>query len=227
MENLYLNYSELAFIMKIKPAESKFLFEQILQKDKAVLKDTVIATEFIGRFEKVTSCDLRYDGLDKFEFYLDQCKKSFKGFINEKTVVKKKKFNGGKTVFYKILTPEQFEAEAKKVFQKWIRMRDKDEPCISCGSVTAKEWHGSHFFSANLYSGLIFDERNVHKACDYCNVFLHGNLLEYRKGLIKRYGFDYVAKLEADSDLLRNYKYTKNELIAKKLQYEIKIKELI
>jgi len=120
----------------------------------------------------------------------------------------------------------QYEAEAKKVFQKWVRMRDKDEPCISCGSVTAKEWHGSHFFSANLYSGLIFDERNVHKACDYCNVFLHGNLLEYRKGLIKRYGFEYVNQLEADSDLLRNYKYTKNELIAKRLQYEIKVKEL-
>jgi hypothetical protein len=54
---------------------------------------------------------------------------------------------------------------------------------------------------------------------------LSGNLLEYRKGLVNRYGIEYVEKLESQSDEKRNHKYTKQELIAKKMQYDIKIKE--
>jgi hypothetical protein len=127
----------------------------------------------------------------------------------------------------KLKTLSDYEAEAKKVFQKWVRFRDKDLNCISCGTTKAKTWHGSHYFSANLYSGLIFDERNVHKSCDYCNVFLHGNLLEYRKGLLSRYGWEFVAKLENISDEKRVYKYTKDELIEIKKKYEAKIKSLI
>ena len=125
----------------------------------------------------------------------------------------------------KLKTIGEYKAEARKSFQKWIRLRDSDKNCISCDSSTAKDWHGSHYFPANLYSGLIFDETNVHKSCDYCNVFLHGNITGYRKGLIKRYGIEYVERLENKSDDNRVYKYTKEELIAKKLQYNIKIKE--
>jgi len=120
-----------------------------------------------------------------------------------------------------------YEYEAKKSFQKWVRLRDEELGCISCGTDKAKSWHGSHFYSANLYSGLIFDERNVHKSCDYCNVFLHGNLLEYRKGLIARYGLEYVEQLESISNESRVYKYTKDELIQIKKKYDDKIKQLI
>jgi hypothetical protein len=126
----------------------------------------------------------------------------------------------------KLKTLSQYEAEAKKSFQKYVRLRDKDLACISCGTTKAKTWHGSHYFSANLYSGLIFNEKNVHKSCDYCNVFLHGNLLEYRKGLLARFGWEYVAKLENIADQNRVYKYTKDELIEIKKKYDGKIKEL-
>jgi len=127
----------------------------------------------------------------------------------------------------KLKTLSDYEAEAKKSFQKWVRLRDEALSCISCGTDKAKSWHGSHFYSANLYSGLIFDERNVHKSCDYCNVFLHGNLLEYRKGLIARYGLEYVEQLESISNESRVYKYTKEELIQIKKKYDDKIKSLI
>lgn len=126
-----------------------------------------------------------------------------------------------------IKTLSQYEADAKKVFQKYVRMRDKDKPCISCNNINATDWAGGHFYSAGMYSGLMFDERNCHKQCNsHCNKFLSGNLLEYRKGLIKRYGKEFVTELDEISNEKKNYKYTKQELIAKKLQYEIKIKEL-
>lgn len=145
-----------------------------------------------------------------------------------KVSLKLKSFDKAKTKQMKesVKTLSQYEAEAKKVFQKWVRLRDEHLNCISCGTTKAKSWHGSHFYSANLYSGLIFDERNVHKSCDYCNVFLHGNLLEYRKGLIDRYGLEYVEELEAESVNKRVYKYTKDELIEIKNVYNEKIKAI-
>ena len=127
----------------------------------------------------------------------------------------------------KIKTLSQYEIDAKKSFQKWVRLRDSDLPCISCGNSNAKDWAGGHYFSAGTYSGMMFNERNVHKQCNtYCNMMLSGNLLEYRKGLINRFGNEFVNELESESDAKRSYKYTKHELIAIKLKYDILIKEI-
>jgi len=126
----------------------------------------------------------------------------------------------------KLKTLSEYEAEAKKSFQKWVRLRDRDMPCISCNNPNPTDEAGGHYFSAGMYSGLMFDERNCHKQCNtYCNKYLSGNLLEYRKGLIERYGYEFVAELELDSIKKRNYKYTKDELINIKNKYDAKIKE--
>jgi hypothetical protein len=140
----------------------------------------------------------------------------------------KKKWNAEKAVIRNnIKTLSQYEVEAKTSFQKWVRMRDVGLPCISCGNINPTDWAGGHYFSAGKYSGFMFDERNCHKQCNsHCNKFLSGNLLEYRKGLIKRYGIDFVDQLENESDSKRDYKFSKEELIAKKLKYDILIKEL-
>lgn len=114
----------------------------------------------------------------------------------------------------------EYENEAKKAFQLWIRTRDKELPCISCGSKESLLIDGGHFFKAELFSGLIFDERNCHKQCRKCNRFLNGNELQYRKGLIERYGESFVSELESISDANRVYKYSKTELIEIKNKYD-------
>lgn len=125
-------------------------------------------------------------------------------------------------------TLTQLEAEAKKSFQKFIRLRDADLPCISCGNSNTNDWAGGHYFPAGIYSGLMFDERNCSKQCNtHCNKYLSGNLIEYRKGLIKRYGVEFVEQLESESDKKRDYKFTREQLIAKKLQYDIKCREML
>lgn len=154
------------------------------------------------------------------------------GVVAKQKVAKEKKVKSDwakekKIGYDNLKTLPQLEAEAKKSFQHWIRIRDKGLPCISCGNLKPTDWAGGHYFPAGKYSGLMFDPRNVHAQCNtYCNNNLHGNLIEYRKGLVKRYGLEFVDKLESESDQKRNYKFTKAELIAKKLQYDIKIKEL-
>ena len=124
----------------------------------------------------------------------------------------------------KLKTLGQYELEARQVFQKWIRERDKDLPCISCGCITAKQWDGGHYLKAELFSGLIFNENNCHKQCSTCNDYKSGNELEYRDGLIKRFGIELVNNLEATKNQFRNYKYTKQELIEIKNIYKFKLK---
>lgn len=127
----------------------------------------------------------------------------------------------------KLKTLSQYEAEAKKSFQKYIRMRDAKQPCISCGVENTELWDGGHYKKAEIYSGVIFDEKNCHKQCRKCNRFLGGNELNYRTGLIQRYGIEYADQIEEKANQTRNYKFTKEELIAKKLKYDILIKELV
>lgn len=125
----------------------------------------------------------------------------------------------------KVKTLSQYEAEAKKSFQKYIRLRDESQNCISCNESNKDLWDGGHFKKAEIYSGVIFNENNCHKQCRKCNRYLNGNELMYRQGLVNRYGEDYVKNIEELANETRQYKWTKEQLIAKKLQYEIKIKE--
>jgi hypothetical protein len=126
----------------------------------------------------------------------------------------------------KLKTLGDYEAEAKKSFQKWIRMRDEHRECISCGVGDNNLWDGGHYFKAELFSGLIFNENNCHKQCRKCNRFLNGNEIQYRFGLIARYGIEFVENLESISNENRVYKYSKDELIEIKKTYDLKIKQL-
>ena len=83
---------------------------------------------------------------------------------------------------------------AEKRFNKFIRERDKDKPCISCGKFTTLE--AGHFFSAGHHPILRFNEFNVNGQCKHCNCFLHGNLLNYRQGFINKYGIEKLTELE-------------------------------
>ena len=126
---------------------------------------------------------------------------------------------------------KELEKAARVIFQKWIRERDKDLPCISCGRTESElgknMFDSGHYFSAERFSGLIFEENNVHKQCKKCNgVNMHGNLSEYRKGLVARYGEDYVIELESISDANRVYKYSRSELIDLANKYKMKLKNL-
>jgi hypothetical protein len=122
-------------------------------------------------------------------------------------------------------TIKQLIADAKKPFQHFIRLRDAKLPCISCGTINAKIVDGGHFYKAELYTGLIFNEDNCHKQCRKCNTFLGGNENNYRLGLIDRYGIDFVLNLDELSLISKTYKFERSELVKIKEYYKQKIKE--
>lgn len=83
---------------------------------------------------------------------------------------------------------------AQKVFNAWIRDRDKYSGCVSCGREVEQ---AGHYRSQNQYSSLRFNEVNVQGQCIRCNHFLSGNLIDYRIGLVDRYGEQKVLHLES------------------------------
>lgn len=123
-------------------------------------------------------------------------------------------------------TIKQLIADAKKPFQHFIRLRDSNKPCISCGTKTANIVDGGHFYKAELYTGLIFNENNCHLQCGKCNRFLGGNENLYRLGLIERYGNKFVLELDELAIKNKIYKFTRQELIYIKIKYQKKVLEL-
>lgn len=99
----------------------------------------------------------------------------------------------------KVKTNGERKAEAQAAINKWIvHVRDKDQPCISCGRFHDGAYHAGHYRSRGSAPHLALDPRNLAKQCAPCNMHLHGNLIEFRKGLIARYGISHVEELEAD-----------------------------
>jgi hypothetical protein len=111
--------------------------------------------------------------------------------------------------------------EAKKVFQKWIRMRDKDLSCQACLKPIKGIAHGCHVFKAELFSGVIFDERNCFIGCVKCNLYLNGNEVQYLESLKKRFGEKWVEQLRQDAHNTRGKKWSNEELEIIKKKYKV------
>jgi len=92
--------------------------------------------------------------------------------------------------------------EAQAAFNAWIRLRDADLPCISCGRHHQGQWHAGHYRSVGAAPELRFDVLNVHKQCAPCNTHLSGNITKYRAGLIDRMGVHVVEYLEGPHMLI-------------------------
>lgn len=123
----------------------------------------------------------------------------------------------------KLLTHSNWIQLLQTVFNTFIRMRDKELPCISCGRTNVEEFHAGHYV-ASTYQYHRFNENNVHKQCSYCNTHLRGNLIDYRKGLIAKIGLEEVEYLENTKRMA--LEITIYEIKQKIRHYKEKIKSL-
>lgn len=89
-----------------------------------------------------------------------------------------------------------FAGLAQKAFNEWIRWRDRDEPCISCGRHHKGAHDAGHYRTVGSNPALRFNEDNCHKQCVPCNRDKHGNAVEYRLRLLDKIGPERLAVLE-------------------------------
>jgi hypothetical protein len=90
--------------------------------------------------------------------------------------------------------------KVQKVCNEYILIRDKDEPCISCGTRKPHlKYDAGHFVPVGRSKALRYEETNIHRQCNNnCNVHKSGNYIEYRKAMVKKYGAEHVEWLEFD-----------------------------
>lgn len=123
----------------------------------------------------------------------------------------------------KLKTKRELLKEAQREFNKFIRARDKDKPCVSCGRHHTGQYHAGHYLTVGACPELRFNEDNCHKQCQPCNEHLSGNLIKYRRSLIEKIGLERVEILEGPHQAKR---YTRDEIIEIKKHYAKKAREL-
>lgn len=95
----------------------------------------------------------------------------------------------------KLKTKSDWLRDLQKVFNKYIRLRDKNKPCISCNKPLVGKYDAGHFFTVGAYPNIRIHEDNVHGQCVECNQHKHGNTSEYGLNLPLRIGKERFANL--------------------------------
>ena len=113
--------------------------------------------------------------------------------------------------------------EAQIAFNKFIRLRDAGQPCISCGRYHQGQWHAGHYRTVGANPELRFEELNCHAQCAPCNNHLSGNLINYRKGLLNKIGIEKLEWLEGNHPAKH---YSISEIIELKKHYRARCREL-
>ena len=119
-------------------------------------------------------------------------------------------------------TRREWLKEAQVVFNRYIRERDKDLPCVSCAQ-HRNSYDAGHYRSVGAAPQLRFNEDNVHKQCVHCNQHKSGNAIDYRINLVKRIGLERVEALESNNEPA---KYTIEDAKEIKKLYNEKLKLL-
>ena len=130
-----------------------------------------------------------------------------------------------KTLKAKILDEDRSHwiKKAQTAFNKYVRQRDAEEPCISCGRFHNGQYHAGHYKSVGSSPELRFNELNNHKQCAPCNNHLSGNIVNYRPRLIEKIGLDKVEWLEGPH---KPAKLSIDDIKAIEKKYKAKLKEL-
>lgn len=126
-------------------------------------------------------------------------------------------------------------ADAQKAFNAWVRRRDADLPCVSCGETNPPmlpggQWDAGHFLSRGAYPELAFEPLNVWKQCKSCNAgsgkFAHKARTvaqAYEEELLRRIGPEKLAWLKGPHE---PKKYTRADYDEIEATYKAKCREL-
>ncbi|PHM58927.1 protein ninG [Xenorhabdus stockiae] len=113
--------------------------------------------------------------------------------------------------------------QAQRAVNAYIRERDRDLPCVSCGTYTSSQWDAGHYRTTLAAPQLRFDERNIQRQCIVCNQHKSGNIVPYRVELIRRIGQAAVDAIESNHD---RHRWTIEECQSIRDEYKEKLREL-
>lgn len=110
----------------------------------------------------------------------------------------------------KTITLPKLQAKAQDVFNRWVRHRDADKPCISCGKIGNQ---AGHYLPVKQFGSVRYHPDNCWLQCAYCNCYAHGNQIMYRRNLVARIGEEAVTNLEEYAIANRVKRWSREELM--------------
>ncbi|CNL53659.1 phage ninG-like protein [Yersinia intermedia] len=113
--------------------------------------------------------------------------------------------------------------QAQQAVNAFVRARDSNLPCVSCGTTSAAQWDAGHYRTTAAAPQFRFDPRQIHKQCSVCNQHKSGNIVPYRVELIKRIGIETVEAIENNHE---RRSYTVEELKGIRDYYRLELKRL-
>lgn len=117
------------------------------------------------------------------------------------------------------------EDKAKKIFKRYIRIRDCRGTvggcCYTCGKYHDFVDLDAGHFQQGSHLATYFEEDNVHAQCTYCNRYNHGNLINYTLRMIKEYGQERVDDLIRQNHTVRKFKTWEFDEITEKYKQKI------
>lgn len=121
----------------------------------------------------------------------------------------------------------KLKSELQLLVNAYIRKRDENKPCISCGLPKENKQAG-HYFATQGYDGLRFDPDNINGECPGCNCFDESHLIGYGDNLKERIGIErFEALKQRAAEYKRNgYRWSRTELMEKISYYKQLIKEM-
>lgn len=123
----------------------------------------------------------------------------------------------------RIKTRSEWLKEAQNAVNAYVRERDKDLPCVSCGRHHQGQYHAGHYRSVGSEPALRFEVLQIWKQCAPCNNHLSGNLIPYRAELLRRVGAETLAWIEGPHEAK---KYSIDDLRAIRDEYRAKLKAM-
>lgn len=156
----------------------------------------------------------------------------FKPYSKEDQLNRGKGLHSSDIQKYKHLSYQGLKNKAIKIFNAWIRERDRNGDtfqCVSCRNHKVikslpqggSNYHAGHFIPAGTCEALRFDEVNVNGECLQCNYFSGDHLLGYRYTIIKKWGEEQLKRIEMIEKISKrkSKKWSRIELVEIIMRY--------
>lgn len=97
-----------------------------------------------------------------------------------------------------LMTRSQWYKRLEKLVNQYVRWRDRDEPCCTCGTTNPGiKYDAGHFHTVAARSDIRFELTNIHRQCSMnCNQFGSGKSREYEAFITRKYGAAHVEFLK-------------------------------
>ena len=133
----------------------------------------------------------------------------------------------------KLKTRSQWGREAQAAVNAYVRYRDRDRSCISCGrnlkfGAVGGKVDAGHLLSRGAHPHKRYRTDNIHAQCVACNRHRSGAVDNFRVGIVWRYGQEYLDRIEAhweSPEMTIDYLKRIKDVFTRKLRHKKRLHE--